>query len=646
MAKPRCDAARRRFLTAAGIGGSTVMAGCLGDDGVDDVGDEPEADDADTADDSVEEPSEEQIPDVHDAVLAWANHHYSDLPGDSQYNPYASQPSPPGDFPFRSPHVIGRSMIDYGHHGHIAADWSYEPGVLEFSFHDDFYWWSGDQVTVDDLLTQLEYEDYLWGGDDLDAFENIVARDRIDDDTVRMTLTDSWHEDWAISQSVENHIINASQTLLEPWVEEFDDAPDLDAVEELREVNTDEHVIDTDEELVHVYMSPFEFRLDGSIGEVGEDYWELELVQEKDGNLRHHANYDHHEPLPNYARARYEVHEDPAVVAMERFQSQEQPFATWATDAPLNAALEGEFEFEINFIEFFRPPSLDGGIQFNHEVHPTSSANFRRAFGFLIDNTAWEDYRANRPAERNHPFFEDRELEMFVSEEVIEAFTDYTYDAMDVDAAIEELTAGGFEQDADGNWLMQEDGPGGDAGAPMEFEFGTHSWLDALHDHGSDWLADMDEFGISLEAMIELPEQWTVLYTYTGGGTPEHALANIYLNADWARPDYNISSVVLAPPLLETPPIGADPDEWVEYEVEAMTQRLTVTTDEAMHQQMVDELVWVVNQTCNHFTTAPSPRLVAANQERWHWPERDDVANRWTEVAFRIPHYGVMEYRS
>ena len=655
MKRSVTDRNRRRLIRAGGIGGLAIMAGCLGDDEADDVDDvddeDPVADDDDDVDDiddddadDVDDEVDERAPEVHDATAAWATHHFSDLPPDVQYNPYVD-PSPPMDFPWRPAHMIGFSVIDYDHHPHLVSDWSYQPGVLEFTFHEDFYWWSGDQVTVDDYLLQLEYEDFLWGGNDLDAQENIITRERVDDNTVRLTLADSWHEAWAVSQTVENFLIAPNRNLTGGWVEEFEDAPDLETIEDLRTEHEEDNVITDDDDLVNVYFSPYEFRLDGSIGEVGEDYWEFELIQEKDGNLRHHANYDNFEHLPNFARARYQVHEDATVAATELFQEQMQPFATGAHSSLLDSALAGEFDFEVGSIGFFRPPSDPGGIQYNHEVHPTDDPHFRRAFSFLVDNTSWEDFGQTMPAEKNHPFFSEDELETFVSQELIDAFTDYRYDEVAVDEAETELEAGGYERNADGDWILQEDGVEGEAGEPMSFQMGTHSWMAWVGDHGSDWLSDMNDFGIDLEVPLDLPDDWTVLFTYTGGGTPEHALGNVFLDQDWARPDYNIPSTVLAPPVGETAGAGGSTDGWEEFEVATMTERLTVTVEEEMYQALVDELVWVVNQTCNHHTAAPGPTVTATNQETWFWPDPEDVPAQHTEVGFRTPHYGVMEYR-
>ena len=656
------DGTRRRLLKVGGLSGLTVLAGCLGDDEVvddtddiddvddtddqDDVADVDDIDDVDDVDDvdDADDADPDNVQEVHDATAVWAAHDFAEVPADIQYNPYID-PNLPNDFPFTGAELVGMSNVDFEHYGIVVDDWSYQPGVLEFSFHDDFYWWSGDQVVVDDYLAILDFEDYLWGGEDLEAQDAIVTREQVDDTTVRLALTDSWHEGYALSQTIEGVILNASHQLLDPWIEEFADAPDLDAIEDLRDDFEADKRIETDDELVHTKYSPYEFRLDGSVGHVGENFWEAELVQEVNGNLRHFANTDNYEHLPNFSTGRYEVHEEGDVMQMERYQEQEQPFAYGEiTPEAIIEAQEGNAPFETDLHIFFRPPSDQGGMQFNHDTHPTDDAHFRRAMAYLTDNTAWDRHPETIPAQEYHGFFSEEELETFVSQEVIDAFTDYGYDGMQVDEAEAELLAGGYEQDADGRWLMQEDGVEADAGEPMDFTIGTWSWMEYVADHGTDWFADLNDFGIGNEVIVDLPEDWTVLWTYTGGGVPEAVFGNIYLEQDWARPEINVPSVVLAPPFLETADAGASQDDWVEYEVTTMTERLAVTTDEEMYQQLVDELAWVVNQIINHFSISPVARHFALNMERWYWPPLEETAAVQTRLLFRNMHFGVCQY--
>ncbi len=644
---------RRRIIQAGGMAGVAGIAGCLGDDEPDDADDVADADDADEpaptddtddgddtvpADDSDDADDEEpttELPDIHDATAVWVPHDFADLPPDIQFNPYVDPSVPLGLQPFRPHPLIALSHVDFQHHGHVVDDWSYQPGVLEFSLHEDFYWWSGEQVTIDDYLSQIEFRDFHWGGDELDGHEEIVSLERIDDFSARLSLSDTWHETWAISQTLEEYLVEASRMFYEPWNEQFADAPDLDTVQDIRD-DVEEDIIDSDDELAELFFNPYELRLDGSVGQVGEDFWEFELVREKNGNLRHFANPDNYEHLPNFERYRIEVHEEPTVVGVQRLQDQDQPYAVGgATPAAIDMYNDGEYPFDVDLHITRQAQSDIGGIQFNHAVHPSDDPRFRRAFAYLTDNTAWTGYPEVLPLERYHPFFTDEELEQNVSEEVIDAFTDYGYDGMQLDEAEAELEAGGYERNADGDWILQADGAEGDAGEPMEFTIGTHSWMDWLAEHGTDWYADLEEFGISTEILLELPADWTVAWTYTGGGSPDAALANVFLDDDWARPEMSIPATIQAPEFLETTDAGGPMDGWVEYDVGAMTDRLPVTTDAEMHQQLVDELTWVVNQTCNHYSVSPRMVMEIVNQERWHFPDPEETPEQRNSFLFR-----------
>lgn len=655
-------ASRRRIVEAGAVGGLIGVAGCLGDDGPEDAddavddGDDVPADDTDDVDDGDDvddiDDGDEAVPEIqeyHDADLQWS--HAFDLPADLQYNVYADGPSTPTNaFVLRNYDLVVRSVADLELYGLLVDDWSYEPGVLELTFHDDYYWWSGEQVTVDDYLTQLEFEDYYWGGDDLDDQEAIVTRERIDELTVRLALADAWHEEWAIHETVEGLLLNSSRTFLRPWIEEFEDAPDLDAIQDIRDDHEDNAQVTDDEELVYMYNTLHEFRFDGSIGGVGEDFFEVEAVPTKDGNIRHWANPENHDILPNVETIRLNVREEEDVARQDGFLENTHPLAygeRWPEAVEMH--LDGEFDFDTDLYVFPRPPNDQGGMQFNHETHPSDDPNFRRAMAYLTDNTAWENHPDAVPAERLHTFLSEEELEAFVSAETIDAFTEYGWNEMRFDDAAAELEAGGFERNADGDWIMLEDGDEGDAGEAMSFTFDVPTFMGYVVDQGSDWFADLEGFGIGNE-VIEAGfdgEEWTVTYTYTGGGTPDHAFNHVFNDAapNWSRRDQNVPSTILASPFLEASGPGAEVEEWVEYDVGAMTDRLPVTTDAEQYQQLVDELSWVINQACNHYSTAPVQRHHVVDVENWHWPALDEIPERYSnllmDVGSRVCRYPV-----
>ena len=338
---------RRRFLKVGAGGGLLWLAGCLGDDDVDD--DEADADLTDDDDDVDDDVADDDLPDddddVDDEILeaddGEAGLEIHDvtahvvrelpLPADSQYNPYSSAPFPGHPFASEAA-LIERSTADLQYYGDMVADWDYQPGILEFTLHDDFYWWSGKQVDIDDYLINEEFADFLWGGDDLDAHPNIVSFEKVDDLTARLALTDSWHEPWAISQTIAGSSIGASRNFHQAWLEQFQDAPTLEEVDSIR-TDIDETQYADDEQLEKISYMPYEFRLDeDGYGDVGEGYWEFELVREKDGNLRHYANPENGDRLPNYRRWRYTAVEEIPRATPKRSETKNSRFLTRILD--------------------------------------------------------------------------------------------------------------------------------------------------------------------------------------------------------------------------------------------------------------------------------------------------------------------------
>ncbi len=646
----RHESGSNRLTRRQQIGGTGAVllgfsAGCLGgDEDPDDIDNADLADDADDVDGPSDDADVTEDYELHDVKAHWMYH--GDLPLDAQHNFYAEGGgiSDNAWSLTRNYEMVVQSVYDMEIHGLQVEDWTYEPGVLEFTFHDDFYWWSGDRVEADDYLMQLEFEDFYWGGDDFDLHESIVSAERVDDLTVRLALGDSWHEAWAFEETILDTNLGHSRTYYEPWLEEFEDAPDLDAVEDIRADIENDQITD-DEMLVHTNNSLYEFRYDGSIGGVEEEHYDLELVPEKNGNVRHFANPDNHDHLPDvkYHRLELRAHRDERHgPEQELFRQQEIPVAE-GIEFPdvVVEAQEGELPFETEILQYRARTDDEGGISFNHLTPPSDDPRFRRAIAYLTDNTTWEMNPESFPVEYYHPYLSDEELYDWTSEEVIDAFTDYHYDEVAVDEAEAELEAGGYERDADGNWLFKEDGEEGEAGEPMDFDVYTHEWMRYVPDLGSDWIADLEDFGISTTWFAEWHDDgdWTFFYGYTGGVRPDYAFNAIFreeLGWEWSRRVYEVPSTILAPPFLETAEAGASMDDWEVYDVGAMTDRLPVTTDEDTHQDLSDQLAWVVNQTVNHFSTATPIRHQVTNAERWHWPAIEDAPERWRDEVTRV----------
>ena len=637
-----------------------LLAGCLGDDenGVgddaDDVDDLDPGDDTDDADDAIDVDDGDDSDDVTDddgeeitelqpvdeVTAIWST--LEEHPADLQWNPYGGDGPVWWAFRDSQARMIELSWADLGQHGNVVDSWDYQPGLLEFTIHDDFYWWSGDQMTIDDYLNNFELMNFVAGGDALDAHDNIVVANKIDDFTARLSLADTWREPWALTQTIEgDRPTEASRAFTGPWIERFEDAPDLEAVEDLREEWGDERH-DTDDQIVHDYYAPYEFRFDGSIGEVGSDFVEFELVQEKNGHVRHSANLANNDRWSNIRILRAEVAEEPQVWETENFMQGEKPSAAWNED------LEDQVDFDVDLIQFFRPPYEPFAFQFNHAVHPGNDVHFRRAWAYATDLTSWQTFE-QIPVQNVHGFLSEQELETFVSQDVIDAFTDYGWDEHRWDDAEAELLAGGYERDGDGNWLLQDDSLDGEAGEPMDFEITTYGFTDYVLDLATDFWADLEDFGIQNEVILDTGVAWgagedyVVTAQYTGGQSPENAFTPIFVEAPANRNAYNVPSTILVPELYETTGPAPSTDDWIEYDVEAMTTRLGVTTEAEAYQALVDRLAWAVNQTVPHFTVVVRAATHLMNAEDWSFMNPEEYPEKAVRLPFRIHFYGAYQ---
>lgn len=642
---------RRRVIEVGGLTGIAAIAGCLGDDDdvddddvedvddvddddaiedVDDVGDDlgEDDDEVEPTDDVADDEADDDVADltVHDAKLVYP--HNPPIPADVQYNSRAEAADPVPAWIVGTVDkywLMGFNMIEYQPYGQLVADWSYEPGILEVEFHDDFIWWSGDPVTAEDWVLDLEMRDWFDGGADFDATPAIITYELLEENRVRLALADTWREMWALNQTAADNPlrrIEASRAYNEQWVERFrDTGGDFDAVEDVSEDLRNDGV--NDDELVHFFHRPFEFRLDGSIGEVGENYWQFEFVPEKDGVRRHFADEI------NFRYLRIHVTEEVGVHSEEAFLDGALP---WTSSEELADAAEFTTEEQPPFQRLTEP----WGISFNAQTHPADVPQFRRAWMYLTDRTKM----AEEPPRLYTPFLRDDRVERWVSQDVIDDLTNYGYDAVEWDAAESEMQVGGFERNGDGEWLHQE------TGEPLEIDFDVWDWSPWMCDIASDLLIDLEDFGFAdVECRLEptLPDDWHVAGRYVGGLFPEWVFSMLFgEDEDWSVPNPNLPESVDAPPVGEP---AADPDDWIEYDSRTMGDRLGVTIDDEMYQTLVDELTWVSNQLMLRAPIAGSEISYNTNDHHWDLESPETRPDAWLGLAERhFPWTGAISW--
>ena len=620
---------RREFVATNSVLGAALIAGCLGDDEVDpdDLNDDDvddtddqddvvidDTDDTDDTDDVDDVDDEDEVIERYDVTAVHVRS--PPIPADATYA-HGWVGEALADWVNGNRHqysLAERSFGDFQVYSHLLEDISYSPGLLELTFRDDIYWWSGKRMDAEDLTTFMDLADWVHGGEDLDNYPNIIARDQIADDAVRMSLADTWRRDWALQNAIVDFRLESSVDFHQPWIDQFEDTGgDMDAVSEVRDDFADQR-IDSDDELVHHFHVPFEFRLDGTYGEVGEDYWHLELVPEKNGNERGWAD------LINFTGLRFYALEESGIRRDEAFLAGDEPMTGFGITED-----EEDIPFPFKILTFVREFD-QWGWNMNVEAHPTDNPHFRRAWTFATRVNDWEE-PVRAPTELvGHPFLEDQRVHQWVSDEVVEDFTAYGVDA-EWDRAEDELDIGGFERNGDGFYLNQEEG------APIDITVGGHSWMSYVGDFGSDWFTDMSDFGIQVEFVPERgpDDPWRVESDYIGGLLPERVFDTLFGESDLAWTAWNpgFPESVSAPAVGDT---DADPDDWIEYDTRATADRLAVTVDDAAYQAAVDNLAWVANQLVPRVLVATQTQMRAVNDYHWHVLEAEEAPERFLRL--------------
>ena len=633
---------RRAYLGVGSAVATSALAGCLGDDDEDDSDDVDDTDvvddgdDTDDIDDTADGDDTDDVDDTDDAPAVDRHDVAPSLilgppvPGDVQYNSWAydAEPTPAMMDQSRTDHfMMGLGVPDAEPWGQMVEEWHYQPGLIEITLGDGFYWWSGDPVTADDVLSSHELMNWMDGGDDLDAIPSVITLERLDEQSVRIALADTWREDWAIAQTLTGPLqfISSSEAWNREWIESFEDTGgDMDAVEDVR-AELAEHSITSgtnENELVHHFNIPFEFRLDGELGSFGEDFWEFELVPEKHGESRRFADDINYERWRVYAVEEREVHEEEAFLAEETPKTVDH----WE--------IMDDADFPIDTYHW-RDDVDRWAYHFNCEIHPTDNPHFRRAWMFLVPRTLWEE-PIYEPQQYVVPFVSDERTETWVSDGMLEQLEEYSMDEFDEVAAEAELERGGFERNGDGAWLNQDDGE------PVAITVDSWPWLDFIPDTGSDFYSDINDFGLNVDHVPEYgaADPWRVRAAYNGGLVPEEVFESAFgeTTVSWAGPNPNLPESVRAPPVGEH---GVDSEEWEEFETRTLVDQLGLMTDEDQFQDTIDQLTWVANQIVPRGAVVAHQRTGAVNANRWS-VEDPGPRTRWFRQL--IWHDGTMAY--
>jgi len=593
---------RRRLIAALGAGSVAGLAGCGGDGGdpTDTSTDEPDDTSTDEPDDtSTDEPDDTSTETTSEPegekVLdrTWRMYTGLPLPADAHYNSYNTAEWWGDDW--RKPGIGGITSDGevYADSG-LGKSLDYRPGVIDVELQDDFYWWTDENFTAEDVMTTMELTNWMsYPGD---GFDTIVRSEQTGEYSFRLFLSDTFNRTVALYDNVLSlgHWKNTS--FWSDYIQRFEDAS---TDEEIADIQTEINNAKFDDPDPH-YLFPFKLQ------STTESKYVLELRDDQD--------YTPHK-VPNI---NYDTIE--AIVAGDGTRA-EQAFANQET--PLGGKIDGDYDFSTAIYENVESGG-PGAYVFNCAKPPTNSVHFRRAWAYMIP---FEKHKTENAIVDEYPtglMSPSTEQGLF-SQEFLDSLENYGLEESKVEEATAEMEAGGFSQDSDGNWLFKE---GDRAGDPMSFDIPTYEWMSDIANNSTAFTNNMADFGIDVAVnVVDTGTLWgtnssgeydiTLSYWGGRGPFPSKVFGQTFAfdSGDGAQ------GYARFPETWEGPPIGepdADPTET--YEVASTLDRIALTTDETTYNRLAKTLTWAYNQGLPKIGLMVKPDRQIVNTEEWDWP--------------------------
>jgi hypothetical protein len=487
------DVERRWLMNLLGTGAVAGLAGCGGDDGDGDGGGTTttattmtaggDGEDTTTTTTTTEDDGEDDGEDTtttEQGMQRYDNQPVISLyrrpaaPPDSQYQSYSPQGDHSWDGAMRFG-LLSRSFADGQIYGEMCNDWEYTPGLLEISLHDDWHYWTGENIDADNILLHWRLQDFVGGGDDLNAHSNVIRAEKTGDLSVRFALTDTWRETYAIVQTMEYWGPSGTTEYYRPWLQKFRDAANQSDIEDLRTKL---------EETTEKDPNPFNHN-PFKIVDATENRWIFKLRTPENNELPG-DQVPHFVDEINYLNFEY-------IVGTEE-QRENQLFLEGRNLASgPDDFSEDELPFPITSVEFSRATD-QWSFLFNCSTPPTNDRHFRRAIAYMTNRKQYMQPR-EIPDEVLTPFMTPDREQRYVSSDVLEGLTDYGWDETRREEATREMEAGGFERDSRGRWLFKQ---GDRAGEPMEFTISRYVWQDQVGNQGTDFIDVMSDWGIGI----------------------------------------------------------------------------------------------------------------------------------------------------
>ncbi|PSQ25559.1 hypothetical protein BRD03_13715 [Halobacteriales archaeon QS_9_68_17] len=552
---------RRRFLAATGAAGATAIAGC--------------SDDAQTGG----EGDEDTDGDVVDRADAWfATAQVEHQVQQFQYNQNVwggSTHASFGLFSEYTQYLIGEDEF----HPHFVEDWEVGDTTMTLQLRDDFTWGNGDDITADDVVMQLEIQEYL--GESLwDFAEDATA---VDDTTVEISYPEGTNLD-IIQHSVLHNTLDHPPADFSDAHEAIRNGEDADLFFEIEEPTPS-----------------------GPIGlaDTSSSYHEYEIRD--DHPLA--GNYNWNGYRMGYRDSNTSAHQSFAAGELDGIHSL---FADPGTMEQFSDSLE---EIQI-------PGMFGFAIVFNHADEHYGERAVRKAFMYAIDESqVIDNVGASTKIDFDAPVgLTAAGIDSWLGDSIDEY---ESYDR-DLDRVEELLTDAGFERNDDDVW--ERDGQ--TLEAPVIAPASWSDWaltastiVDQLSQAGFDASEDMREGGAWGEAAAN-GDFKVIAEEHTEGGDPANNYPFFSLRYKFLNDKHGDESYFNYPEEVTVP--ARDGDGEVTVDFRDTFEEFATTNDEDRIQELVEQLAWVFNQDLPLGMVQEKQEQSFLSRHGWEFPDQSE----------------------
>ena len=576
---------RRAYLRWLAVGsGATVVAGCLGDD--DDTV-EP-GDDDDDDDDTVEpgDDDDDAPPEPVDATLRLAT--TADFDAEDQFNVVRVHNFQGHNFglpflinePIRLYNSATDEMVNYALDEFEAGD-----GYVNMTLRDDLVWHNGDEVTAEDLYTQVRLGMIFPEVSELSgSVAHVEGVEVTGDLSVEVETTAGVSPDLTSQEVMGGITLATPHALFEEYLEDWDDAVgDEDAEEAVKEDML------------------FEWEFDDAYGcgpyELAEQHEDLYVLEP----------FEDHYAADNIYWTEVEWEGFPGDQIVPGMQTDQFDAVGQNLSEDEQATLDDHWMGigADTFLGWAIMPLADDEIFGIREV--------RLALAHIIDTQLVADAMGEGEASVHHSFagFHNAIVDEWIDE------TDFTvYDSDD--RAEELLLEAGFSYD-DGTWYTPDD---------EEWVIEVSTW-DDMPIPAESVAGQLDTFGLNAEANImeggtyweSFPDQGIPLGVDTWGSV---SFPNPYFALDRDFRGFPAQSTGFAENLVvEVPPVGDADGELQEVDIDELLGDAASAEGDEFVEKIV-ELAWVRNQIMPSIPVTQMQSWTWYSGLNWEWASEDN----------------------